>query len=687
MFESTMLQETPSAIPCSVHASNRIMDLRKNLNQWNIEYYRDDTPSVPDSVYDQAFRELVKLEKEYPELVTSDSPTQRIGAAPLEKFEQVTHQKPMISLANVFNAQEIIDFDLQIKKFLGLPETEELEYCLEPKIDGLAVSLTYIDGILNLGATRGDGQSGEVVTNNVRTIRQIPLQIDAKGKVPSVVEVRGEVYMPFSSFYRLNQEREEAGEDAYKNPRNAAAGSLRTLDPKETAKRGLAFFAYAPGIISDDFSIWAQTQYEFLHFAASQWGMPINPLTKVVKGIQAVIDRYNYMIEIRPTLGYDVDGLVIKINSLDLQAKLGERSRTPRWATAAKFPAERKETVCRSLTWQVGRTGVITPCAELEPVSIGGTTVTRCTLHNINQMERLNLTHIPCRVAIERGGDVIPGVIGVLGYEPTAQKITIPIQCPECGAAVDQIPGEVAIRCSNTSCPAQLRESIIHFCSRGGMDIEGLGDKYVDQLLKTGSVKSVADIYYLTADDFKKFDRMGTKLAEKLLSSIEASKKRPLEKFIFALGIKMAGEGTAKRLAKRYSDLNGIIAASKEELMTIEDIGDAVSSSICSYFSHPENMRVIERLRQAGVNPVSKATVQGDKFAGQTFVFTGALSKFTREDAEKTVEAEGGKSSSSVSKKTTYVVAGPGAGSKLEKANALGVTILTEDDFLTMLNA
>ena len=663
-------------------AVTRAQVLRAQLNQANIEYYQNDKSPIADSEYDSLFQELLDIEKQHPGLAVSDSPTHRVGAAPLSKFDKVIHNKPMISLGNVFKPDEIAEFIQNAADALEI-DADELEWCLEPKIDGLAVDLNYEEGVLQVAATRGDSLVGENVTTNVRTIRAIPLNIGAYGPVPRKVGLRGEVYMPQTSFLRLNQEKEEAGQDVYSNKRNAASGSLRQLDSRETAKRGLGFFCYAPGNIEE---MGFKTQFGFLQYAASQFGMPVNPHTVLAKGTQTVIDYYHSMIALRSSLDYDIDGIVIKVNQFALQEKLGEKSRSPRWAVAAKFPAQQEKTICYGVVWQVGRTGVITPVAQLEPVSCGGVNISSSVLHNVDQIERLGLM-IGDTVVVERAGDVIPAIVKVVPEQRPvdAHPVAPPTLCPECGAPVIQIEGEVAIRCSNTiSCRAQLRESVAHFCSRGGMNIEGLGDKYVENLVEIG-LQDVSSIYRLTKADFMKFPRMGDKLAEKLLAAIKASKARHLRHLIFALGIRLCGEGPAKRLTSVYSTISDIAAASREELMNIPDIGPTVADSIVAFFENPGTVGVIKRLRDSGVDPVAEKVERGDKFAGLTFVFSGSLTKFTRDEAKAMTEKEGGKASGSVSKKTSYLVAGPGAGSKLADAEALGVPVLDEEGFLAML--
>lgn len=659
----------------------RAAELRTAIEYHNRRYYQEDNPSITDAEYDALFHELLALEKKHPGLQTPDSPTLRVGAPPLDKFQKLEHLKPMISLGNVFNAAEIIEFDLQVKADLGLSPDAEIEYSAEPKIDGVACALIFNDGIFNAAGTRGDGVRGEDVSLNARTIKSIPLNI---GNAPGRVEVRGEAYMSLPVFRKLNMEKEEAGKDPFANPRNAASGGLKQLSSAECAKRELSYFCYAPGVM-DNISF--TTQSEFLSHAAKVWGLPVNPLSVVVKGAQGLIDYYNKLIEIRDSLMLEIDGAVFKVNDFALQQELGERSRTPRWATAAKFPPRQARTVVRDITWQVGRTGVVTPVAELEPVAVGGVIVSRATLHNIDQMGRLGLKK-RSTVLVERSGDVIPAVVRILEEfsDGSEEEIPIPTNCPVCGATVDRIPGEVAIRCSSMECPAQVKESISHFCSRAGMDIRGVGDELVSQLVDNG-VCNVADIYEISLDQLLQLDRMGEKLATKLLDAIEESKTRPLNHFIHALGIKHVGEVTAKTLVSHLGSFGAIRSATIEDLMQVPDVGPEVAASLVAFFSHSQNIDVIRRLFLAGVCPTVKVVEKGTKFQGMTFVFTGSLTKFTRSDAEAMAEKEGGKAAKSVSKKTSIVVAGPGAGSKLTDAQNLGIPVIDEDAFLAMIEA
>jgi DNA ligase (NAD+) len=662
-------------------AQLRISELHREINRHNYLYYVEDRPEITDAEYDLLLRELQQLEKEFPELVTADSPTQRVGAAPLEKFNQVAHRLPMLSLENAFNDGEMREFDERIKRFLGLPMATEIDYVCEPKMDGLAVELIYEGGSLTFGSTRGDGYVGEDVTQNLKTVKAIPLRLHT-AEPPGLVEVRGEVYLGLAPFQKLNAEREEAGLPPFANPRNAAAGSLRQLDPRITAKRPLSLFCYAPGMI-EGLQFTSQSQ---MLATLPQWGLPVNPLIRKVSGIAAVLDYYRHMEETRENLPYEIDGVVVKVDSFDLQRDLGEKSRSPRWAIAWKFPPRQAVTVVEDIVPQVGRTGVITPVAHLRPVEVSGVIVSRATLHNWEEMEKKDI-RTGDTVVVERAGDVIPAVVRVIADKRPAgaEPLPIPASCPECGSEIVKIPGEVAVRCLGLTCPAQIRETIIHFASRHAMDIEGMGDKYIEQLLRLELVKTVADLYYLTKEDFMRFERMGDKLAENLLNAIGASKERDLSRFIFALGIRHVGEHTAKLLAEAFGSMEHLEKATEEELISIREVGPQVAQSIRTFFHNRANRDVIERMFAAGVRPTVEERKLGGRFTGKTFVFTGALTRFTRDDAKKMVENEGGHAAGSVSKKTDFVVAGADAGSKLDKARQLGVTVLTEEEFLRML--
>jgi DNA ligase (NAD+) len=661
--------------------ADRIHKLREELRKHNYRYYVLDSPEITDAEYDSLYRELMELETAHPELVTPDSPTQRVGGEALEKFSQLTHTIPMLSLENATSETEIADFDERVKRFLGMSPEEDIEYVCEPKMDGLAVELIYEKGEFTVGSTRGDGFVGEDVTLNLKTIKSIPLRL-LEADPPEKLEVRGEVYLGLAAFRKLNEEREEEGESPFANPRNAAAGSLRQLDPKITAKRPLSIFCYAPGEVRGyEF----RSQSDFLE-TIPKWGLPVNPLAGNVRGVEGVKQFYNDMAGRRESLPYEIDGVVVKVDSFALQRDLGEKTRSPRWAIAYKFPPRQAVTVVENIVPQVGRTGVITPVAHLKPVEVSGVVVSRATLHNWEEMEKKDI-RIGDTVIVERAGDVIPAVVRVLTENRTGSEKTlaVPSRCPECGSEVVNIPDEVAVRCLGLSCPAQIRESLIHFASRNAMDIEGLGDKYIEQLLRLGLVKNVADLYYLTKDDFMRFERMGNKLAENLLNAIAASKKRELSRFIFALGIRHVGEHTARLLATAYGSLENLEKAREEELVDIREIGPQVAGSIVTFFRNAENIAVIEKMLSAGVEPAREEKKTGGRFSGKTFVFTGSLSRFTRDDAKRMVENEGGHASGSVSRKTDYVVAGEEAGSKLAKARELGVKIINEEEFLGML--
>ena len=671
------------AVPAAEESAvtRRCQELRAQLEHHNRLYYLLDSPEISDAEYDALFRELQSLEENHPELRSPDSPTQRVGGAALGTFDSVTHRLPMLSLENAIHADEIREFDQRAKKVLGLSADHSLTYVCEPKMDGLAVELVYLKGVLSVASTRGDGVTGENVTENIRTIRSLPLRLTGTN-IPEILEVRGEVFLTLESFQRINREKEENGEPPFANPRNAAAGSLRQLDSRVTARRPLSIYCYAPGLCEGtEFG----SQQQFLT-AIAAWGLPVNPLIRPAFGIEEAVDYYSGMQEQRDSLEYEIDGTVIKVDSFALQRELGEKSRSPRWAVACKFPPRQARTVIDDVLLSVGRTGVITPVAVLRPVEISGVTVSRATLHNWDEIALKDI-RIGDTVVVERAGDVIPAVVRVVVEERsgTEKEVPPPRNCPECGSAVVQIPDEVALRCMGLECPPQIRESIVHFASRAAMDIEGLGEKFVEQLLSLGLVRSVADIYHLTRDDFMQFDRMGDKLASNLLNAIEASKQRDLGRFIFALGIRHVGERNAKALAKAFGSLESLQKATFEELTSIRDIGATVARSITTFFANPGNREVIRRMQEAGVSPTAEQKQVGGRFTGTTFVFTGSLERFTREEAQALVEAQGGSAVGSVSKKTGYVVAGSEAGSKLAKARELGITVLTEDEFITLL--
>ena len=668
------------ADPAAISAK-RADDLRTTLEYHNRCYYLLDAPEITDAEYDRLFRELQSLERAYPGLARPDSPTQRVGGAALDKFSAVKHSIPMLSLENATNENEIREFDQQIRKFLGLAADQQISYVCEPKMDGLAVELVYIGGLLTVASTRGDGVTGEDVTENIRTIRTIPLRLQG-ANIPELLEVRGEVYLSFEAFQQLNSAKEENGEAPFANPRNAAAGSLRQLDSKITAARPLSFFCYAPGLVRGA----AADSQRDLFALLSQWGLPVNPLIACVDGIEGAVAYYHEMNARRETLPYEIDGTVIKVDSFALQRELGEKSRSPRWAVACKFPPRQAVTVLEDVLLSVGRTGVITPVAMLRPVDISGVTVSRATLHNWDEITAKDI-RIGDTVVVERAGDVIPAVVKVLPERRSGveQPLSPPGICPQCGSAAVRIADEVALRCMGLSCPPQIRESITHFASRNAMDIEGLGEKNVEQLISLGLVNNVSDLYRLTKDDFMRFERMGDKLAANLLTALENSKQRELGRLIFALGIRHVGDRTAKSLAQSFGSLDNLMHATLDELLSIRDIGATVAQSILTFFGSAVNRTVIQNMLDSGVTPTVEIKQVGGRLTGKTFVFTGTLSGFSRDDAKKLVELEGGSVVGSVSRKTDYVVTGEEAGSKLAKARDLGVPVLSEEDFVALL--
>ncbi len=660
-------------------ARRRHAELSSQLHRHNYRYYVLDSPEIQDTEYDRLLRELQDLEKAFPWLITADSPSQRVGAPPLERFEPVRHTLPMLSLENAFNDEEMREFDARTKRFLST--SDDIEYVCEMKMDGVAVELVYQDGRLGIGSTRGDGITGENITENLKTIPSIPLVL--RPPCPATLEVRGEVYMDLADFRNLNREREEEGQPTFANPRNATAGSLRQLDSAITAKRPLKIFCYGVGTVNDSDADHHYGRLEKLQ----QWGLRVNlAATRRLLGIEAVLDHYRNLLEERETLPFEIDGMVVKVNDLALQRELGEKSRSPRWAIAYKFPPRQAVTVIDDIQLQVGRTGAITPVAHLRPVEVSGVTVSRASLHNWDEIARLD-ARIGDHVVVERAGDVIPDVVRVLTEKRAGgeRRVTIPEACPVCGSPVARLEGEVVPRCQGLSCAAQLKESIKHFAARGGMDIEGLGDRYIDQLLKLGKVESVADLYALTKEDLFEFERMGDKLAENLLGAIERSKQRPLSRFLNALGLRHVGQHIAKVLALQFGSLDELASASKEELLAVHEVGPQVADSVVNFFHSPRNREVLAALKASGVTPGSEQRRAGGPLSGKTFVFTGALSLFSRKQAQEMVERLGARAAGSVSRKTDFVVAGAEAGSKLERARELGIEVLSEEDFLQMM--
>lgn len=672
------------AQPDANHWQERAAWLKAELNRHSHAYYVLDNPSIPDSEYDRMFRELVALEQAHPDLITSDSPTQRVGGQPLPQFEQVRHSVSMLSLNNAFDDEEVVGFDRRVRE--GLQMHEEVEYSTELKFDGLAVSVRYEKGVLVQAATRGDGATGENVTANIRTIRAMPLRLHADS-APDVLEVRGEVLMYKSDFARLNDRQRESGQKEFANPRNAAAGSLRQLDSRITARRALRFFAYGIGVLEG-------AEMPESHSALLDWyatmGLPVCSERAVVKGARGLLSFFHSIEAKRKQLPYDIDGVVYKVNALRHQQKLGFVSRAPRFAIAHKFPAEEAMTVLQDIEVQVGRTGAITPVARLAPVFVGGVTVTNATLHNEDEVNRKDV-RIGDTVIVRRAGDVIPEVVT---YVPelrpeNARRFAMPQTCPVCGSAIVKQEEEAVARCSGgwIKCAAQRKGGLLHFVSRRAMDIEGLGEQLVEQLIDKHVITTAADLYKLGLTALCEMDRMAEKSAQNVLSALEKSKSTTLARFIYALGIRHVGEATAKELASHFGSLDALLHASEDQLLEVADIGPVVARSIKTFFSDPLNLELVEQLRAAGVHwPESMRSPDSPKpFAGKTFVLTGTLPTLTRDEASARIEAAGGKVAGSVSKKTSYVVAGEEAGSKLAKAQELGITILDEAGLLQLL--
>ena len=664
------------AAPAAV--KKEIADLREKLRYHEYRYYVLDEPEISDAAYDRFMNRLKELEATYPELVTPDSPTVRVGGAPREGFQTVRHARAMLSLDNAFSYDALREWDRRVREGSG---QEKIEYIAEHKFDGLSISLQYEDGVLVRGVTRGDGTTGEDVTPNVKTIRSIPLQVDAavlkKVKLPAAFEVRGEVLMTRKAFEALNRQQEEIGGKIFVNARNSAAGAVRVLDPSTTAARRLDFFAYylfVDGKVpyakhSDSLGVLKQLRFR----ASDDW--------KLCNGIDAVTKYCDDWDEKREKLAYEIDGVVIKVNSTPIQNELGFTSKAPRWAMAFKYPARQETTVVNDIIVQVGRTGALTPVALLEPVQVGGVTVSRSTLHNMDEVERLGV-HIGDTVLIERAGEVIPHVLKVVKEGKNRKPFHMPKHCPECDSAIHHVEGEVAYRCVNAACPAKRKESILHYASRHAMNIDGLGDKIVDQLVDKGLVKDVADLYALKEDEVAALDRMEEKSAQNLQVEVEGSKKNSLDRLIYALGMRFVGERTGQLLAEHFSSLEELAAAKEDELVAVNEVGPKVAAAITEFFSEPANRQLIKRLHKAGVHPTAeKRQVKSQKFVGKSFVFTGSLANRSREQAGELVQQHGGKVSGSVSKKTDYVVVGTDPGSKYDKAKELEVTILTESEF------
>jgi DNA ligase (NAD+) len=654
--------------------------LRTEIERHNYLYYVQDQPEISDSDYDRLFRELVELEAAHPELRTPDSPTQRVGVSPVTAFQQHQHLVPMLSLDNAFGEDELRAFDERVKRGLGV--SEDVEYNAELKFDGLSISLTYENSLLIVATTRGDGSTGEVVTPNARTVRGIPLKL--REEVPGILEVRGEVVMFKDNFEKLNLSRAERGEQMYANPRNAGAGSLRQLDSRITAERKLNFFAYGFGAAPR----LAPSQAGLLQ-KCRDLGFAAHNEAKVLKGVDAVKAFLEAWETRRPTLPFNIDGIVIKVNGLDQQEALGSTARGPRWAIAYKFAAEQAFTKLNRIFAQVGRTGAVTPVADLEPVFVGGATVSRATLHNYEDLRRKDVREGDV-VIIQRAGDVIPEVVGPVldKRSPDAAIPEPPTRCPECDSPLSKVDGQVALVCTNPSCPAQVAAKFRHFVSRGAMDIEGLGEKIIDRFIELGLLTDLPSIYRLSEhrDELVNLERMGEQSIENLLAGIEASKTRPLDRFIYGLGIRFVGERGAYELAQHFRTLEKLRHADYDEIIAVADVGPRTANEIQQWFEDESNRRILDEMLRLGVSPKEGEAPSSDVLEGQTFVFTGALTKFAREEAERLVVDLGGKPASSVSKSTTYVVAGPGAGTKLAKAEQLGVSVLTEDEFLQLVS-
>lgn len=654
--------------------SKRLQELKEQIEEANYQYYGLDQPTLTDAEYDALLQELIRLEKEHPEWLTPDSPSQRVGGYIAKEFPKAQHAEPLLSLDNAFNAGDLIEFDRRVRSVVP-----QVEYVMELKIDGLTVALTYEEGMLIRGATRGDGEVGEEITANVKTISSIPLRVR---KEVSRLDVRGEGYMPKESFLRLNQDREESGQSMFANPRNAAAGSLRQLDSRVTAQRRLGFFAYQV-LTPEGVSLTSQTGV--LDYLKEQ-GFSVNPEFKVFSQIEEVIAYCTEMAEKRHDLPYEIDGLVIKVNDINQQRELGFTAKSPRWAIAYKFPAEQVETLVEDIVIRVGRTGVLTPTANLKPVFVAGSTVSRATLHNLDNIRDKDI-RIGDHVLIQKAGDVIPEVVKSLPEKRTGEEriFEMPAFCPECQSPVSREEGEAAHRCTSISCPAQQREALIHFVSRDAMNIDGLGPAVIQQLLEAGLIQDAADLYFLKYEALLQLERMGKKSAENLLEAIDHSKKRGLAPLIFGLGIRHVGEKAGKILAQKFGTMENLENSKLEELQEISDIGPAMAQSIIRFFSLESTRDFLEKLRQAGVDMKAQVSLRSQIFSGKSIVVTGTLERWDRQYVENLIEEHGGKAASSVSKKTAFVVAGEKAGSKLTKAKELGVPVLTEAEFAELL--
>lgn len=663
----------------------KLTELRTTLRHHEYLYHVMDTPEIPDAEYDRLMRELRELEAQHPELITPDSPTQRVGAAPLASFSQIRHEVPMLSLDNVFDEESFLAFNKRVQD--RLKNSDDLTYCCELKLDGLAVSILYENGLLVQAATRGDGTTGEDITSNVRTIRAIPLKLRGDN-IPQRLEVRGEVFLPQAGFEKINEEARRTGGKVFANPRNAAAGSLRQLDPRITAKRPLTFFCYGVGVLEGG-------ELPASHSARLQqfkfWGLPVSERVKLCHTPEEVLTYYRKVEEDRPNLGFDIDGVVIKVDSLALQEQLGFVARAPRWAVAFKFPAQEQITFVRDVEFQVGRTGAITPVARLEPVHVAGVLVSNATLHNADEIERLGL-RIGDKVVIRRAGDVIPQVVNVVLSErpEETREIVFPTHCPVCHSDVERVEGEVVTRCTGgLICGAQRKESLKHFVSRRALDVDGMGDKIIDQLVEKEYVHTPADLFQLTPGKLTGLDRMGPKSAQNIVDALEKSKETTFARFLYALGIREVGEATAAGLAAHFGTIEALEQASIDDLQKVPDVGIVVATHVRNFFAEESNREVIAQLRKEGVRWPAPVVVNAEEidspFAGKTIVLTGSLSQLSRDDAKAQLVALGAKVAGSVSKKTDLVIAGEAAGSKLAKAQELGIAVIDEDEMLRLL--
>jgi DNA ligase (NAD+) len=677
----------------TAETTKRIEQLREQLNTYSHQYYVLDAPSIPDAEYDRLYRELEAIEKEHPETITQDSPTQKVGATPLASFTQITHEMPMLSLDNAMNENELVDFERKVKDRLKgrLNDGQAIEYACEPKLDGLAVSILYEDGLLIQAATRGDGATGENITLNVRTIKNVPLLLRGND-FPKRLEVRGEIYIPKAGFEKLNQDARENDGKVFANPRNAAAGSLRQLDSRITAKRPLELCAYSIGVVSDEFIL--PNKHEEILQRLKHWGLKINSDMAVVQGIQACVQYFTDLGQKRDALNYDIDGIVFKINDLELQKTLGFVARAPRWAIAAKFPAQEEMTLLEGVDFQVGRTGALTPVARLKAVHVAGVMVSNATLHNMDEIARLGVK-VGDTVVIRRAGDVIPQVVSVVmdRRSDDVADIVMPSTCPICDSNVEKIEGEAVARCSGgLYCGAQRKEAIKHFSSRKALDVDGLGDKLVELLVDAELIESFDDLFHLQLADVAGLERMAEKSAQNLLDALESAKTTTLGRFLYALGIREVGVTTAQNLADHFGFLERIQQADESTLLAVPDVGEIVAKHLLAFFAEEHNRSIIEQLQKAGMNwpesePASAAESADLPLAGKVFVITGTLSEMGRDDAKQYLQALGGKVTGSVSAKTSCLVAGEKAGSKLTKAQNLGIDILDEAEFITLLRS